>query len=417
MSHNDPTPQPRLGELPLAVVGCDFRVASTAWRNAALLDAPARAELLGRLRRAAGASGLCVLETCNRVEWLIDAPDPRWAADLARAAMMSLWREAGMQPPLPTPYAAVGEGAVRHLARVVVGLQSFVVGEREIAGQLNRAMDEARDAGLSTPGLNALQTTLGRVVRSVERGTAFRAHARGVHGLAWQAVRDHVAGREAPHVVIVGMGEIGRKAAALCERERGWRLDRVNRTVGPAHVGSWLPLDQLVARLQTADAVIFATGARRPLLDAERIEALVEARGDRPPLLVVDLGAPHQVDRPRAASAVAPAAALRFADLDVLLDRHAAPPESAELAHVLGLVEDAVAEHRGLMRKRDAAPLLRAVWDGYDDVAWTQLPALLAVHGSCLPEEARRALSDGLRDALRGHCRGLVAIVERGEEA
>ncbi|MEY3013669.1 MAG: hypothetical protein RIT45_2404 [Pseudomonadota bacterium] len=406
MSEHEHTPQPRLGELPVAVVGCDFRVASTAWRNAVLLDRDARRELLDRLRRSAGATGLCVLETCNRVEWLIDAPDPRWAADLARAAMMAQWRTAGMPPPLPTPYVAVGEEAVRHLAHVVVGLESFVVGEREIAGQLNRAMDEARDAGLSTPGLNALQTTLGRVVRAVERGTAFRAHARGVHGLAWEAARAHLGGRDGASVLVVGMGEIGRKAAALCERERGWHVVRVNRTIDAAHDGAWRALETLPALLPQADVVIVATGARTPILGADALQPAVEGRASDRPLLLVDLGAPNQVERP------ASPAQWRVVGLDELLVRHGETAEPAELARVLALVEDAVAEHRSVHRKREAGPLLRAVWDGYDELAWTRMPALFEQHGAALTEEQRRALADGLREAMRAHCRRIVGVVD-----
>ena len=419
MSHDPslgPTPKPRSeGLLPLAVVGCDFRVASTTWRNAALLDADARRSLLDGMRRAAGARGIVVLETCNRVEWWIDAPDPRWAADLARAAMVARWQSrlpAGISP--PQPYVHVGEDGVRHLARVVVGLESFVAGEREIAGQLNRAMDAAREAGATSPDLNALQTSLGRVVRAVERGTAFRAHGRGVHALAVELLRSKL-GVAPSRVLVVGMGEIGRKVAAHAERERTWGVLRLNRTVDAAHQGAWHRWDELPRLLGEVDAVIVATGARSPVLTQRLLSDALDAaaasgRGPgtvRHPLWLVDLGAPGQVELP-------PADEPRWQrlDLDDLLISYAPSASSDELHHVHALVEDAVTEHRGVLRRREHGPLLRQIWDGYDDVAWQRLPALVERYGAELGDDARRGLLDGIRDALRDHARHLVEAVD-----
>jgi glutamyl-tRNA reductase len=395
-----PTPRARPGELPLAALGCDFRVASAAWRAAAVLDPSLRQALLAKLQRAAGARGLVVLETCNRVEWLIDAPDPRWAGDLARAAMLSQWRAAGLAGALPEPTLHVGVAAVRHLARVVVGLESFVVGEREIAGQLNRALDEARQAGLSSPGLNALQGALGRAVRAVERGTAFRAHGRGVHSLAVRALQERVsAGRG--QIVVAGMGEIGRKVAGLAERQAGWRVDRVNRTVDAAHAGAWRPWSALPALLAEADALVVATGARAPVVGAQELASRGAAR---PALLVIDLGASPQVE----AGALRGAALL---GLDDLLQRHGEPPPPGDHARVDALVEDAVTEHRLALAKRGAAELLRAIWDSYDEAAWRQLPALLDAHAAGLSEEGRRALEGALRDVLRDQSRRVVGAI------
>lgn len=416
---NGPTPKPRGQALPLTVVGCDFRVASSAWRDAVLLDASARAVLLERLGRSAGAVGLVVLETCNRVEWLIEAPDPRWTADLARAAMQAQWRAAGMTGPLPTPYVAVEEDAVRHLARVVVGLESFVVGEREIAGQLNRAMDQARLGRQASAGLNALQTTLGRIVRAVERGTAFRAHTRGVHSLAVEAVgaaidesganAAAVGDAAAALVVVFGMGEIGRKTAALAARDPRLRVVCVNRSVDAAHAGSYRGLEALPALLADADALIVATGARSPVVDAAMVADRVPGRAHgRAPLFIVDLGAPAQV-----APALQLRPDMRIVGLDDLLAAHVEHIDEALRVRVEALVEDAVAEARLVAHKRASAALLRAVWDGYDSLAWGALPELIDNVGAGLPEEARRALADGLREAFRAHCRSIVAAVEK----
>ncbi len=406
-------PQPRAeGLLPLAVVGCDFRIASASWRQRALLDAAARQHLLGQLQRSARARGLVVLETCNRVAWWLDAPDPRWAGDLARAAMMATWSDlrAG-DAPLPQPSLYVGEDAVRHLARVVVGLESFVVGEREIAGQLNRALDAARALGHSSPDLNALQTTLGRVVRAVERGTAFRAHGRGVHAVAVQALQTALGERPA-QVVVVGLGEIGRKALGLCQRRSGWTVRAVNRTLSASQRGRVAPLEDLPALLAEADGMVVATGARQPLLTAAMLDAVCAARRardpDAAPLQVIDLGAPAQVEAPSAG------AEWRRQGLDELLVGTEAAPDRDELARVLALCEDAVAEHRAVVQRRSVGPLLREIWEGYDEVTARAVPQLLAAHAAGLSDASRAALEAGLREALRLQARRSMAAALAG---
>ena len=75
-------------DVPLVVAGCDFRVASATWRNRLLLDGDQRAELTRALGEACDAQGLVVLETCNRVEWIVASKSPRWAGELLRAQMV-----------------------------------------------------------------------------------------------------------------------------------------------------------------------------------------------------------------------------------------------------------------------------------------------------------------------------------------
>jgi len=380
-------------EVGLAVVGVDFRVASTKWRNHLLLSAEERAELTEGLRRSCAVEGLVVLETCNRVEWILAAAQPRWAAEVLRAQMQDRWVRAGMGP-LPMPYLRVGPAAVAHILRVAVGLESFVVGEREIAGQLNRSVVHARHLGLASPLLNALQTAVGRTVRKVQRLTTWRHHARGVHGLALEA-----ALRAVPHQVdkrrtaaVVGMGEIGCKTATLFQAS-GWRVVRLNRTVPEERSSEWLLLDKLPELLGEIDALIVATGAPQPVVDLRnRAHALV----------VVDLGAPAQVQAGVGTTVLG---------LDELLALPSARPQESDEQPVLDLVSEGVAEFLLECRKRDLASLLRATHDAYDRACYEELPAILEAELGHDPERRRR-LQTALRDLLRGHAREIVQQIE-----
>ncbi len=405
--------------LPFAVVGCDFRVASTQWRGRLLLNHDERARLTEELRTSCGAAGLVVLETCNRVEWLVTASEAQWAGEVMRAQMVERWLADVPKPKrkkvkTPKPYVYWGRAAVAHLLRVAVGLESFVVGEREIAGQLNRALTAARVAGQASPFHNALQTALGRTVKKVQRLTTWRHHTRGVHSLALEAVQTYwkELGRprdQRPQVVVLGMGEIGRKAATLLASTGHCHVTRVNRTVAVEHENDYQPLAKLPELLSKADALVVATGAREPVVDMAQIVPLRPPEG--PALLVVDLGAPAQV-----ASTDIPGA--RYLDLDALLSLPAVSPDEAETRHVLELVDVGVREFLLECRKRDLAILLRSVHDVYDRTSYQDLPARLAAE---FPDEGqldlRKKVEAAMRDILRDMTRDLVQHIEHTAES
>ena len=404
----------REAPLPIAVVGCDFRVGSTVWRNRLLLSSEEREQLLHDLRPACGAEGLVVLETCNRVEWLVVAPQPQWAAEVVRAQMVERWRD---QADLhrgnglwPQPYLYVGRAAVQHILRVAVGLESFVVGEREIAGQLNRALMAARKAGHTSVMHNALQTAVGRTVRKVARLPAWRHHARGVHGLAMESVRSFAASQPQPLlrpvVGVVGMGEIGRKAAGLLVAHGQCHVRCFNRTIPTDRPHDWLPLTELPSALPELDAVVVATGAREPVLDLR----LLAKR--HKPLLVIDLGAPAQVS---GIQAIPPG--VQWQGLDALLSLPVLGPEPADAQQVLDLVDEGVREFLIECSKRDLANLLRATHDLYDHLAYTQLPAVLEDELADLDPDRRKRMEATLRGLVRGFARDLVQHIEDAAES
>lgn len=397
-------------DVPLVVAGCDFRVASAKWRNRLLLDNAQRAELTHLLGEACDAQGLVVLETCNRVEWIVASRSPKWAGELLRAQMVDRWLASGNEGAhvrqLPSPYVFTGRSAVQHLLRVAVGLESFVLGEREIAGQLNRALMAARQAGHASAYHNALQTAVGRTVRKVQRLTHWRHHTRGVHGLAMEAVRRHLTPQidagERPTVGVLGMGEIGRKAAAALGQLGTLKVVRINRTVSPEQVGEVIPYSELSSILPSLEALVVATGAREPTVDMRLLA------GRESPLLLVDLGAPHQVQvddedgNPH----------LHCIDLDDLLAEPAASPNLGELPTVQDLVEEGAREFLLETRKRELAGLLRAAHDAYDRHGYELLPKLVDAELPDLPEAERRRLEGAIRNLLRDMTREFVQQVE-----
>lgn len=389
-------------QLPLALVGCDFRIASSAWRSALPLTPEERRELCDNLRRSGAGEGLVAIDTCNRTEWLADAPDPEWAAEILRAWMLRrLRRSARPGAPPPDPYVHLGSDAARHLVRVAVGLESLVPGEREIAGQCNRAFMKARAEGTISQNLNVVGQGASRTVRRVERLCRFRDAARGVHALAAEYLAERLADRGTLIVGIAGMGEIGRKVAGAVS-SAGHRVFAYNRTVPPDNPSGWRPLDSLVRDSPCLDALVVSTAATAPVLRASALETVPRDR----PLLVLDLGIPAQVDVEGAGGRVL------TAWIDDLVDREASALDEGARA----TADEAVAlgvEEIGLgWRRHRAARLLAAAHEDRERLTWQELPSLLDLHLADLPEQRRRKLEAAIRGLIREQHERFVKEVE-----
>jgi len=273
--------------IPLAVVGCDFRVASSRWRSRLVLDRADALHIAGDLASSGASDGFLDLNTCNRNEWIASSQNPCWVAELLRSQMkMRLGPEALR---LIEPYKLVGEEAARHVFRVAIGQKSLVVGERQIAGQLFRALEEARSRSTSSRILNGMGSIAGRLVRTAIRRGTLACAATGVHSLAVSYLRQRFAGKKGVMVAVIGLGSIGRRIQSILQSDPAFLVVPCNRTVSGEETPRVRPLDELAQVLKGVDAAIVCTGAPEPVFGPEHVS-------DRP-LLVVDIGIPEQVHR------------------------------------------------------------------------------------------------------------------------
>jgi glutamyl-tRNA reductase len=284
-----------------------------------LLEATAfgRDELVERLPglfAASGADGIAVLSTCQRTEvyasWT-GTPDPS-ALIAALAADRNLPR--AVVESAASVY--VGEAAARHLFRVATGLESFVLGETEIAGQVRAANEASRRAGVADAAVQRLLGSAIATSRHAHRSVSVAATSRSVASVAIDRLladgADALRGRQ---VLVVGAGQVAgvvvdraTRAGAVvtvCNRSRR-HADRF--TAAGARV---VDLVELTAHLAVADVAILATAAPHPLVDADLLRA---ARpGDRSALTLVDLALPRNVDP--SVRALASARLIDLADL------------------------------------------------------------------------------------------------------
>jgi len=380
--------------LPLTVVGVDFRRAPARQRDQLLLSDAERQDLARELGRSEIADGLACLDTCNRTEWIATSAEPLWAAEVLRSQMIgrdsgNSGSEEGFSPLVP--YVRVGADAARHLFEVAAGLESFVVGEHEIAAQLHRALERSRTEKTASPILNGVGKVVGRLTRDTHRIDLTGRGPRGVHDLAVDYLRTHR--RHADKVVVVGLGQIGEKVVRSLRRAR---VDPIlcNRSLGVGWVGDVpvQPLHRLPELLADADAAVLCTAAPQPVLREEH----VTDRQGAIPLLVVDLGIPVQAD-PR----IRPTR-VEIADLETLQQASERQQMASwvDIMHVQHRVARAVAEFEDFCQERHLTLLLRRTQERHERYIRVEIPKLL---DATLPD-----LVPGDRSRLESELKGLV---------
>lgn len=310
-------------------------------------------------------TGAVVLATCNRFELYLDVDDTAHTPRARRAVAQAVASRSGYSPDDVEQHLhpLVGADASEHLFAVASGLESMVVGEREIAGQVRRALTTARRDGTTTSTLEALFQAASRASRAVEKSTGLGSTGRSVVGVALD-----LAARTLPQVdgdahwpavrcVLIGTGSYaGASLAAL--KARGVADVRVfspSGRAGPfasARGVTALPAGaDLLREVASADLVVACSGAAGSVLGVEALATV--RRATERPLTVVDLALRHDVD-PDVRSL--PGVAL--VSLQSVAEH--APAEHAALGVARDVVERAAQEFEADRRVRDWDPAVVA---------------------------------------------------------
>jgi len=310
---------------------------------------PAARDALARRLEGVGIDAV-LLATCNRTElyWISGG---REVDEMVHAVL----RGAGEPGELPGEHFTALEAlaAVTHLFRVACGLESLVLGEAEILGQVRSALESAERAGLTgfLPALFRSALRTGRQARSETR------IGQGALSIASAAVRALAQGTDlkGATVVVVGAGMTGTKAARHLSAERVGRLVLLNRTIQRARETATelkaeaAPLETLPRWLELADAVLLAVDVATPLLTPETLRRALGARSGQP-LAVIDLSLPRAAD-PRCGSLPG----ITLSDLSAL--EHTVTHDRALREREIARVEALLARERAIfeMQTREAA--------------------------------------------------------------
>ena len=341
-------------------------------------------------------SGAVVLATCNRFELYLEVDDPANTPAARSAAARAVADRSGYTAAQVDTHLRVrtGTDAAAHLFSVASGLDSMVVGEREIQGQVRRALTSARRDGTTTSALESLFQAASRVSRLVESRTGLGATGRSVVGVALDIAEQHLPDWSAVRCVLIGTGSYaGASLAALKARGAGdirvFSASGRARAFAAARGVRSLPASaDLAAEVSDVDLVVACSGAAGAILG---VDALAGARqGSAPRSTVVDLALRHDVD-----PGVRSLPGVRLVSLHTVAEH--APAEHAAVQAAHDVVIAAAEAYEADRRVRDWNPAVVAertrVLGGLE-AGLSELPDALR------DERAERALRRRTRAAL-----------------
>ncbi|MGN6446503.1 glutamyl-tRNA reductase [Amnibacterium sp.] len=301
--------------------------------------------------------GGVLLATCNRFEAYLDAADGAEVEQLLAFAAA----EAGVDAAAVATAAErrTGTDVAGHLFAVSSGLESLVVGEAEIAGQVSRALEAARALGTTTPDLERLFQRASRTSSAVQQRTRVGSAGRSIVRLALDLAESRFADWATTRVLLIGTGTYARATLAAL-RDRG-----VSEVLVYSPSGRALRFAQregvtaveradLPHRLAVADLVISCSIATTPILDAAKLRRARSAVAAPSRQLVVDLGMPRNVEPD-----VEQLEDVELLDLETI-GRHAPLPELQATDDALALIAEAVAEYGADQRATAATPAVVA---------------------------------------------------------
>jgi glutamyl-tRNA reductase len=320
----------------LVALGLSHRTTPLEELERAAIPAAALSEALPCLVRAPDVREAIILSTCNRTEVYAWAKDIGAATDQVRMFLEDL---RGLPAGWIKRRARVmtGDEVIRHLFAVTAGLDSMIVGESEIQGQVRAAYRTAATLGAVGPHLHGLFRWALEAGKRSRTDTGLRRNRESLPRAAVRALDATLDGIEGREVVVVGNGAMA-EASVRALRLAGARSCVTARRIEAAEAlaerydAVALPLHALRDALAAADAAVFATSTPEPLVGCEELELVLAQRAGRP-LVIVDLGLPRNVDPAAAGLSDAGLELLDLARLDddryTVVARHAEQLEAA----------------------------------------------------------------------------------------
>ncbi len=281
----------------LTVLGINHRTAPVEVRGQVAFPPDQIARALAELIALDGMREAAILSTCNRTEiyCTLDDASPEVIANwLARFHQLD---QDSLQPHL---YSYQEAEAVRHILRVAAGLDSMILGEPQILGQMKDAYQQSLQANSIDTLVNRLFQHTFSVAKQVRTDTAIGASPVSVAFAAVSLARQIFGKLENQTALLVGAGETIELTARHLHEQGIGKTIIANRTVSRAHElasqfnGYGIGLDEITAHLEEADIVISSTGSTEPLITRDQVRAALKKRKHRP-VFMVDIAVPQDI--------------------------------------------------------------------------------------------------------------------------
>ena len=362
----------------LLLIGLSHKTAPVELRERVDFHARGVGEALASLARRGSTREAVVLSTCNRAELYV-ACDEIAAARTDLVDFVGEFNGVDHPSIVPHVYDVADLDAARHLFRVAAGLDSLVVGEPQILGQVKEAHAAAGQARTAGPVLNRLFQASFAVGKRVRTETGLGSGAVSIGYAAAALARKIFGDLGGRSVVVVGAGEMGKLTARHMKSQGVHHVTIVSRTmahaartaeaIGGATAAPW---DDMDGALSAGDIVITATGAAAPILTKARIEAVMRTRRNRP-LFIIDIALPRDVEA--AAGEIEQVFLYNIDDLQAAVRENLAR-RAGEVARAEAIVAEELRKFDAWLRGRGAVPTIVALRQHCENIRRAELERL-----------------------------------------
>jgi glutamyl-tRNA reductase len=376
----------------LVLVGISHRTAPVELRERIDFQARGLETALQGLLAHGALRETVVLSTCNRAE-LYGACEDLDGGRTAFVDFISQFHGVDSQALRPHVYHFADLEVARHLFRVSAGLDSLVVGEPQILGQVKEAHAAAGAARASGPLLNRLFHSSFGVGKRVRTETGLGSGAVSVSFAAVALAKKIFGDLKGRTVLVIGAGEMGKLTALHMKSQGVHQVTIVSRTMGHAArtaeaIGgaSAAPWEEMDTLLGSSDIVITATGASTPILTRAHIETVMRPRRNRP-LFLIDIAMPRDVEA--AAGEIEQVFLYNIDDLQATVRENLAR-RASEVSRAEAIVAEETDKFGSWLRSRGAIPTVVALRQRFDAVRRAEVDRL----ASSLPVEVRERVDD-----------------------
>jgi glutamyl-tRNA reductase len=354
----------------LLALGVSHKTAPVEVRERLALPDARAAEFLRDLRGAADVLEAVAISTCNRTELYLVVGDPVEAESTLLAMLSS---QAAIRPTelAPAIYSHRNCDAARHLYRVTAGLESMIVGENEVQGQVKRAYEAALAQDMTGPLTSHLFQAALEAGKRVRTETGIGERALTLPAVAVALARELLGALRGREVVIVGTGETS-ELAARALADSGVRAifvasRRRDRAVSLArrYRGASVSFDELPQELERADIVVSATSSPHLLLGSSELTEVMKKRPSLP-MLLIDLAVPRDIDS--ACGEIEGVSLYDIDDLQAVIARNRRVRQ-AEARTAEGILEEEIQHFAAWLGSLEVLPTVAALRARADDIA------------------------------------------------
>ena len=352
--------------MPLKILGLNHNTAPVEVREQVVFAGDDLPAALQDVKNIEGVDEAVLLSTCNRTEFYIVADDAgsdrlqAWLKDsrgLGEAVEQSLFRKHD-------------DDAIRHLFRVACGLDSMVLGEPQILGQLKDAYREAQSAGTAGSALSQVFQHSFSAAKKVRTDTEIGSSPVSVAYAAVDLAKQFFAGFKKHTALLIGAGVTIELVARHLRAKDIGRLFVANRSLERARAlahefgGYALPLSELGGTLPQADIVITSTASQEPVVTYEQMKAAVKARKHKP-IVAIDIAVPRDIDPE--VSKLSDVYLFTIDDLDNMISESIVNREQAAI-DADRILSDELARYLTMQRAKQVAPVITSLRDHAESI-------------------------------------------------